>query len=49
MNPTRLAPRDFDLSPFFEIIKFNAIEPGGFDYELIQWAESLVEESEEVA
>lgn len=39
-HPTLLTPRDFDLSPFFEVVKFNAVADGGFDYELIQWAES---------
>ena len=42
-HPTLLTPRDFDLSPYFEIIKFNVIAEGNFDYTRIQWAE---EESE---
>ncbi len=37
-HPTLLTPRDFDLSPYFEIVKFNAIADGGFDYQRIQWA-----------
>jgi hypothetical protein len=36
-HPSRLAPRDFDLSPYFEIVKFNVIADGRFDYQLIQW------------
>jgi len=38
-HPTLLMPRDFDLSPYFEIVKFNVIKQRGFDYERIAWAE----------
>jgi len=38
-HPTLLMPRDFDLSPYFEVIKFNVIAQGGFDYQKIRWAE----------
>jgi hypothetical protein len=38
-HPTLLTPRDFDLSPYFEIVKFNAIDQGAFDYERIRWAD----------
>ena len=31
--------RDFDLSPYFEIVKFNIIEEIKFDYRKIMWAE----------
>lgn len=34
-----VTPRDFDLSPYFEIIKFNLIEDIKFDYRKIIWAE----------
>jgi hypothetical protein len=37
-HPTLLTPRDFDLSPYFEIVKFNAIA-AGFDYQRIRWAD----------
>jgi hypothetical protein len=37
-HPTLLAPRDFDLSPYFEIVKFDAIAGGDFDYQRIAWA-----------
>jgi hypothetical protein len=37
-HPTLLTPRDFDLSPYFEIIKFNVVADGRFDYQRIQWA-----------
>ena len=38
-HPTLLMPRDFDLSPYFEIVKFNVTKQRGFDYERIAWAE----------
>jgi hypothetical protein len=38
-HPTLLTPRDFDLSPYFEIVKFNVVADGRFDYQRIQWAE----------
>jgi hypothetical protein len=37
--PTLITPRDFDLSPYFEVIKFNVIESQRFDYSKIVWAE----------
>ena len=38
-HPRLLTPRDFDLSPYFEIVKFNAIADRRFDYARIQWAD----------
>ena len=38
--PTLVTPRDFDLSPYFEIIKFNFIEETKVDYRKIRWAEN---------
>jgi hypothetical protein len=39
-RPTVLiTPRDFDLSPYFEIVKFNFIEQMKFDYRKIRWVE----------
>ena len=46
-HPTLLAPRDFDLSPYFEIVKFDAIAGGRFDYQRIAWASEGAEEPEE--
>jgi len=37
-HPTLLAPRDFDLSPYFQIVKFNLIPDNKFDYSRIEWA-----------
>jgi len=39
-HPTLLMPRDFDLSPFFEVVKFNVIAEKSFDYERIEWEEA---------
>ncbi|MEA2624102.1 MAG: hypothetical protein QOD06_147 [Candidatus Binatota bacterium] len=38
-SPTLVTPREFDLSPYFEIIKFNFIEDTKFDYRKILWTE----------
>ena len=34
-----VTPRDFDLSPYFEVIKFNLIEDIKFDYRKLIWAD----------
>ena len=36
-HPTLVVPRDFDLSPYFEIVKFNAKDLETFDYRKLQW------------
>ena len=38
-HPTLVTPRDFDLSPFFDIVKQNPVARGDFDYSRIQWAD----------
>ena len=38
-HPTLCVPRDFDLSPYFEIVKFNAREIAAFDYRRLEWEE----------
>lgn len=43
-HPTLTTPRDFDLSPYFEVVKFNMIEPSRFDYSKIIWAEDEEQE-----
>ncbi len=40
-NPRVITPRDFDLSPYFDILKFNAVENRGFDYRRIRWEDDL--------
>lgn len=37
---SQILPVDFDLSPNFQIIKFNLIEDGQFDYKHLTWKES---------
>jgi hypothetical protein len=37
-DPALITPRDFDLSPYFEIVKFNHLAAGRFDYRRIEWA-----------
>jgi hypothetical protein len=39
VSPTLITPRDFDLSPYFEIVKFNVIESSRFDYHKLLWVE----------
>jgi hypothetical protein len=39
VSTTLITPRDFDLSPYFEVVKFNVIEDLKFDYRRIRWAE----------
>jgi hypothetical protein len=38
-HPTLITARDFDLSPYFEIVKFNIIEEAKFDYRRLTWAD----------
>ncbi len=37
-HSTVLTPRDFDLSPFFQVVKFNVMPQRSFDYSRIEWA-----------
>ncbi len=39
-HPTLLTPRDFDLSPYFEVVKFNTLAEGRFDYTRLHWDET---------
>lgn len=36
-DPALITPRDFDLSPYFEIVKFNHLADPRFDYRSIVW------------
>ena len=36
-HPTLCVPRDFDLSPYFDVVKFNAREVQAFDYRRLKW------------
>jgi hypothetical protein len=46
-HPTLLTPRDFDLSPYFQVLKFNVIPGRSFDYSRIEWAQDTA--TDEVA
>jgi hypothetical protein len=47
-HPTQLTPRDFDLSPYFQIVKFNLVQERKFDYSRIEWAPEIEPEAEDV-
>ncbi|MFN2386610.1 MAG: YiiX/YebB-like N1pC/P60 family cysteine hydrolase [Thermoanaerobaculia bacterium] len=36
-HPTLCVPRDFDLSPYFDVIKWDAKQVSGFDYRRLEW------------
>jgi len=38
-HPTLCVPRDFDLSPYFEVVKFHARELRELDYRKLRWEE----------
>jgi hypothetical protein len=38
-HPTLAVPRDFDLSPYFDIVKFNVRDSAAFDYRKLEWEE----------
>ena len=42
-NLSLITPRDFDLSPYFEIVKFNHLADNKFDYRRIEWANGHAE------
>ena len=43
-HSTVLTPRDFDLSPFFQVVKFNVVPQRSFDYSRIEWASDRPQE-----
>ena len=36
-HPTLCVPRDFDVSPYFDVVKFNSRDIAAFDYRRLQW------------
>jgi hypothetical protein len=46
-HPTLLTPRDFDLSPYFQIVKFSLVQERKFDYSQIEWAPEIEPETQE--
>jgi len=39
-NNSVITPRDFDLSPYFEVVKFNHLADPRFDYRHIEWEDA---------
>ncbi|HYD47529.1 MAG TPA: YiiX/YebB-like N1pC/P60 family cysteine hydrolase [Terriglobales bacterium] len=48
-DPALITPRDFDLSPYFDIVKINYLCEPKFDYRRIAWAHLLEKEVAEDA
>ena len=40
-DPTLVVPRDYDLSPYFQIVKFNMIEGKLFQYKKLVWQDQV--------
>ena len=40
------APRDFDISPFFEVVKPTIVR--GFDYKSMSWADQPAPDADEI-
>jgi hypothetical protein len=40
VHPRLVLPRDFDLSPYFRIVKFNSVEEGPIDYRQLEWVDA---------
>jgi hypothetical protein len=41
VHPRLVLPRDFDLSPYFRIVKFNSVEEGPIDYQALEWLDPV--------
>jgi hypothetical protein len=41
VSHTLITPRDFDLSPYFVILKYNVIENSRFDYHKLPWIDDF--------
>lgn len=39
-DPAFITPRDFDLSPYFDIVKIHYVTEPGFDYRQIEWRQA---------
>jgi len=40
-DPLLVTPRDFDLSPYFEVVKLGTVDKRDFDYKKINWSGEL--------
>jgi Permuted papain-like amidase enzyme, YaeF/YiiX, C92 family len=45
VSPTLITPRDFDLSPYFEVVKCTVVEGSHFDYHQLLWLDEVGEGS----
>jgi Permuted papain-like amidase enzyme, YaeF/YiiX, C92 family len=45
-HPRLVLPRDFDLSPYFRIVKFNSVEEGPFEYQRLEWLDPVATDRE---
>ena len=45
ISPTLITPRDFDLSPYFEVVKFNVLDGSHFNYHRLLWFDESLERS----
>jgi hypothetical protein len=48
ISPTLITPRDFDLSPYFEVVKFSMLEGARFDYHRLLWFDEEVDRGNEL-
>jgi hypothetical protein len=46
VSPTLITPRDFDLSPYFDVVKFTVTEGSRFDYHNLLWLDDATERGE---
>ena len=48
-DPTLVVPRDYDLSPYFQVVKFNMIEGKLFRYKHLVWQDQVEQAQREVS
>jgi permuted papain-like amidase YaeF/Yiix C92 family enzyme len=41
VSPTLITPRDFDLSPYFEVVKASMLDASRFDYHRLLWLDDV--------
>ncbi len=48
-DPTLVVPRDYDLSPYFQVVKFNMIEGKLFRYKNLVWQDQVEQAGRDLA
>ncbi len=43
VSPTLITPRDFDLSPYFQVVKCSVSDASGFDYHRLLWSDQAAD------